>query len=252
VNSRYAPGELAPLGEGRGPQYVPMPDHLILESEEARYVLSSSGYPLDRLHVLGAPRLDALANAPRWHGPDARADGPMTVLVIFGGTDGGQIMGTVRPVLNSAANYHFIFKPHPRSSVQTEQIERFLSVGQRSSRGSTYEIASGDIYRLLANADAVVTTYSSAGMEAAALGYPVVTLNLPDFASPSGLMDMSGNVRFAASPEALADALQASAATTQNNITGDVERAFFSRLDGNAQERWAETIARLAREHSAS
>jgi hypothetical protein len=255
---RYAPGELAPLGEGRGPQYVPMPDHLILESDEALSVLSTSGYPLDRLHVLGAPRLDALADAPRWSGPHARADRPVTALVIFGGTDGGQIMGTVRPVLNSAANYHFIFKPHPRSSVQLEQIERFLSVGQTGSRGSTYEIASGNIYSLLARADAVIATYSSAGMEAAALGYPTVVLHLPDFASPSGLMDIVGNVTFAASPEALADALKAAQSTARPESgpqiapTSLIERSFFFRLDGKAQERWAEAIADLAREHIAS
>jgi surface carbohydrate biosynthesis protein (TIGR04326 family) len=252
---RFAAGELSPSGEGRGPQHVPMPDHLILESEEARTVLNASGYPLERLHVLGAPRLDALAEAPRGGGPTAPASRPIRILVIFGGTDGGQIMGTIRPVLNSAEHYHFILKPHPRSSVQAEQIERFLSVGQTGSRGSTYEIASGDIYDLMAGADAVVTTYSSAGMEAAALGYPVVTLNLPDFASPSGLMDMTGNVRFAASPEALKEALlDVPDVASEQGVAGggEIERAFFSRLDGQAQTRWAETIARLTREHSAS
>lgn len=257
---RFATGELAPSGGGRGPQHVPMPDHLILESEEARAVLSASGYPLERLHMLGAPRLDALADAPRWGGPSAPASRPMRILVIFGGTDGGQIMGTLRPMLNSAGNYHFILKPHPRASVQAEQIERFLSAGQTASRGSTYEIASGDIYDLMLDADSVVTTYSSAGMEAAALGYPVVALNLPDFASPSGLMDMSGNVRFAASPEALKDALAAATGPLGDESRdlaeeahgSDVERAFFSRLDGQAQARWAETIARLTREHAAS
>ena len=253
---RFAAGELAPSGEGRGPQHVPMPDHLILESEEARTVLSSSGYPLERLHVLGAPRLDALADAPRWGGQstpaNASSSGPMRILVIFGGTDGGQIMGTIRPVLTSAEHYHFILKPHPRSSVQAEQIERFLSAGQTASRGSTHEIASGDIYHLMPDADAVVTTYSSAGMEAAALGYPVVTLNLPDFASPSGLMDMTGNVRFAASPDALKEALADVASGQGLADSGEMERAFFSRLDGQSQSRWAETIARLTREHAAS
>jgi hypothetical protein len=255
---RYAPGELAPLGESRGPHYLPMPDHLILESEEALSVLSRSGYPLDRIHVLGAPRLDALADAPRWGGPNARTDRPLTVLVIFGGTDGGQIMGAVRPVLNGVSNYHFIFKPHPRSSVQVDQIERFLSVGSTESRDSTYETASGNIYHLLTRADAVITTYSSAGMEAAALGYPTVVLNLPDFASPSGLMDITGNVRFAASPQALADALiavQSRASADSGNQIGPtrvLERNFFFRLDGKSQERWAEAIADLARQHTAS
>jgi hypothetical protein len=254
---RYARGELAPLGEGKGPQYLPMPDHLILESEEALSVLSKSGYALDRLHVLGAPRLDALADAPRWGGSNARSDRPLTVLVIFGGTDGGQIMGAVRPVLNSASNYHFIFKPHPRSSVQVDQIERFLSVGHTESRGSTYETASGNIYRLLTRADAVIATYSSAGMEAAALGYPTVVLNLPDFASPSGLMDIKGKVRFAASPQALADALVAiqsrtsAGAGSQIGSTRLLERSFFFRLDGKAQERWADAISNLVREHAA-
>ena len=237
---RFAAGELAASAEARSPLHVPMPDHLILESEEARIALSTSGYPSERLHVLGAPRLDSLPGVPRWRGAKGRKGKPGRVLVAFGASDGAQIMGMVSPVMERIGGYHFIMKPHPRSSVQAEQIEAILSHG----RASTYEVASVGLYDLLPTAEVVVATYSSVGMEAAALGYPTVVLNLPDFASPSGLMDIAGNVRFAASPEALATVLEAAASTAVAE-SGEVERAFFSRLDGKAQERWAEAIARL-------
>jgi hypothetical protein len=240
---RYAPGEVD--GEGSGPVHVPMPDHVILESEEALVALGDSGIPADQLHVLGAPRLDHLASAPRWQRAAARGDGPKRVLVIFGGSDGAQIMGIMKQVVERTGGYHFIMKPHPRSSIQADQIDALLT-----ARGSsTYEIATTGIYDLMAKADVVVTTYSSAGMEAAALGYPVVVLNLPDFVSPSGLMDAADEVRFASSPDALVEALAESGSATASG-GGDAERTFFSKLDGRAQERWAEAIARLTREHS--
>ena len=241
---RFGTGEIAASAEARGLEHVPMPDHLILESEEARVALSSSGYPIERLHVLGAPRLDSLSAVPRWRGPKGKESGPIRVLVIFGGSDGAQIMGMVRPVVESRSEYHFIMKPHPRSSVQADQINAFFS----GALSSSYEIASDDIYGLMATADVVLATYSSAGMEAAALGYPVVVLNLPNFVSPSGLLDLSGNVRFAASPEALIESLVAAESTDMPGAN-EIEKRFFSRLDGKSQERWAEVIARLTHEH---
>jgi surface carbohydrate biosynthesis protein (TIGR04326 family) len=234
---RFAPGELTG---------VPMPDHLLLESEEALAALGASGFPAERAHVEGAPRVDSLTSAPRWRAKEGDSTGSTRVLVAFGGSDGAQIMGICKPVIERATGYHFIMKPHPRSSIQPPQIEAFLSQAQ----GSTYDIATGSIYELLETADVVVATYSSVGMEAAALGYPVVTLNLPDFASPSGMMDLAGEVRFAASPDDLETALAAAAGGEGGVDVEKMERTFFSRLDGQAQQRWAETIARLTKERA--
>ena len=46
------------------------------------------------------------------------------------------------------------------------------------------------MYDTLAKCDAVVATYSSVGIEALALGYPVICLQLPDVVSSSPLLDV--------------------------------------------------------------
>jgi len=146
--------------------------------------------------------------------------------------------------MERTSNYHFVMKPHPRSHVQAPQIYEQL----RGVSGATYEVATQGYYDLLPTADVVVVTYSSAGMEAASLGYPVIALNMPDYASPSGLMDAGGNVRFAGSPEALIAALTAAARAAPQGETASTQ-AFWN-LDGRAQERWAEIIARLVKQHA--
>jgi hypothetical protein len=236
---RYGPGELD--GDGNG---VPMPEHLLLEGEEARTAFAQSGFPAERLHVLGAPRFDALAGVPRWSGPAAGRTGPKRVLVAFGASDGHQIMGVCRPVIADLPGYHFIMKPHPRSAVRPMDITATLG----DAGASSYEIATGPLYDLLPTADVVVATYSSVGQEAAALGYPTIVLHLPDFASPSGLLDVRGHVRFAASADSLGKALRASV-TLSDVAPKELERAFFWKIDGRAQERWADTIADMVKRH---
>jgi hypothetical protein len=83
-------------------------------------------------------------------------------------------------------------------------------------------------------------------MEAASLGYPVIALHMPDYASPSGLLDVKGNVRFAASPEALMNELAMVGKTPESVDAGSL----FWELDGQAQTRWADTIARLVLAHA--
>lgn len=225
------------------PDRVPLPMHLVVEADETLRTMMYSGYTGDRVHDAGAPRLDALAGVPRFSSLNTDAKRPFRVLVVFGGSDGAQIMGLCKPVIERASEYHFVMKPHPRSRVQAPQIYEQL----RGVSGATYEVATEGYYDLLPTADVVVVTYSSAGMEAASLGYPVVALNMPDYASPSGLMDAGGNVRFAGSPEALIAALKAA---TRAVPQGDPAPAqAFWNLDGRAQERWAETIARLVKQY---
>ena len=248
---RLVPGELpetlglnAPNAPGAPATFDAMPVHmhLLLESDETHRTMARSGYADDQLHVVGAPRLDALADVPRFAARTEPSDRPVQVLVAFGGSDGAQIMALCKAVMERTSAYHFLLKTHPRSSVQAPQIYDQL----RGVSGATYEVAIDGFYDLLPRADVVVATYSSAGMEASTLGYPVVALHMPDYASPSGLMDAGGNVRFAASPEGLVAEL-AAATSTPPAVSAD---SVFWDLDGQAQMRWADTIARLVKAHA--
>jgi hypothetical protein len=236
---RLVRGEMPETLAPNAPDAMPMPIHLLLESEETHWTMVRSGYADDHLHVVGAPRLDALADVPRFAARTEPADRPVQVLVAFGGSDGGQIMALCKAVMERTSAYHFVLKTHPRSSVQAPQIYDQL----RGVSGATYEVAIDGFYDLLPHADVVVATYSSAGMEASSLGYPVVALHMPDYASPSGLMDAGGNVRFAASPEGLIAELAAAASTPPTVSANSV----FWELDGQAQTRWADAIATLVK-----
>ena len=245
----FASGELLrdPTSEDNFVDNVPIPDHIFLEGQSALDTLLESGYPRSRLHVLGAPRVDRLATLRRRPTQDTESHAvARSVLVTFGQHDGRAILQLCRPVLESHTGYHFIFKIHPRSAMTARLTEEFL---KGCDAASSYEVASEDFYTLLEQSDAVIATYSSTGLEAAALGYPVVCIHLPNFASPSALLDVESGVRWAASPQQLTAALDDSLAhppTTED--TERLRRFFFGKLDGSADRRWAEAIVSLMRD----
>ena len=227
---------------------VPLPDAFFLEGEEGRQLLLDAGLPSDRLHVLGAPRVNRLASVRTRSEAQPRVGGEaLRVLTTFGQHDGLQILQICMPVLKSVPGYHFIIKTHPRSELHGEAVERQLGgIGGES----TYEVTAGNFYDQLGFADVVIATYSSTALEAAALGYPLVCLHLPDFVSPSGLLDTDFGVKWAANAEELAKALKEnSESPVTNPHVDEIEQYFFTKLDGQADHRWAQEIIRLTEEH---
>lgn len=243
----HYPGEIQPSPETPDDfvRNMPIPDHVILEGHGARECLAEAGYPLDRLLVGGAPRLGQLMEVPRNDLTTSRStSSSRTVLVVFGQHDGLTILSLCLPVMVSRSDCHFILKLHPRSWLSAEKLD--LRLGNENI-ASSYEVASGNIYELMPDADVVIATYSSVGMEAVALGYPVICLHIPDQVAQSPLLDLDDTeslVFWAADSIQLESALDRAFSMVEfdNASSCHIEHYFFDKLDGDADVRWARII----------
>ena len=244
----HYPGELRPCPTRPGDfiENIPIPDWIILEGYGAKERLAEAGYPVDRLIVAGAPRLGRLLRVPPKSSQSSSSpDHPKKVLVVFGQHDGAAILSACLPVMAKLSNCHFVFKLHPRSGLTAEAVEEVLN---REQVRSTYEIATGSIYNHLSEADVVLVTYSSVGMEAVARGYPVICLQLPNVVNTSPILDIEtpGVLKVTSGPElenALREELDVVFRADRDHC--DVVQYFFGQLDDNVEQRWAKAIVEV-------
>ena len=175
----YQPAEVARRvpTETRFVDTMPLPDQYLFQGENGMRVVLESGYPQERCHVTGSPRYDALGCLLLSRGQEQRSapsgdSQARTVLVIpsLSEQDADELVEMcVRACAGSKFKLSVQVKPHPSSSVG----ERVPLVQQRYAFYDV-EVVEGALYELIENADVVVTSYSTAGDEAIALGCPVV------------------------------------------------------------------------------
>lgn len=251
------PGELQ-FGDNESVDFIsspPLPDLALLQGTGALERLTEAGYPRDRLRVVGAPRILPLTKGPRGKEKAPRrpcdvADQSATsVLVVLGAHDGDSILNAILPALTLGPKLHVVLKPHPRSGLSEQDVARMIGttpIRGESARASV-TVATGNIYRLIAEADLVVATYSMVAMEAAALGYPLICLILPDRVTASPLLDVDTQcVQFVATPSELLAALERHRESGRGDLgqSGpDLAEYFFHRLDGSSPQRWAKAIS---------
>jgi hypothetical protein len=162
--------------------------------------------------------------------------------VAFGQHDAPSILPACPEVLRRPDAPRLLFKLHPRSGFRRVEVDRFMV--QKGLCGG-YDVAEGTVYDLLPMVDAVVGTYSSVVMEAAALGIPAVCLHVADRVNTSPILDLEAVPSLVAAPprrlaEALAEALQAGT----GRAAPGAWCYFFGPEDKPAEAMWVEAIAR--------
>lgn len=242
----YYPGELLPYPDDTDDfiHNIPIPDRVILEGEGAKERLVEAGYPIDRLVVAGAPRLGQLLQVPlRRKMRCDKIDSSKRVLVVFGQHDGIAILSACIPAMINLKDYHFIYKLHPRSPSPTQgDIKSLLS-----NKGflSTYEVATDSVYNYLCDADLVLATYSSVGVEALARGIPTLCLLLPNFVNTSPILDLVFSKKLMVGGGrdlefALRRILDATAPIAIDQEY--VEKHIFGKIDSSVELQWARAI----------
>ena len=176
----YSPREVVPLGHG-GPPFIatmPVPDRYLFQGENGLRVILESGYPEERCRVTGSPRYDALgdilcAGSQRQPPPNTAGDGrTKTVLVIpsLSDEDAQDLVETcVKACASSTVESRVLVKPHPSSSIGDT-----IPAVKAQWEFPDVQVVRGDLYQHIRDADVVVTSYSTAGDEAIALGCPVI------------------------------------------------------------------------------
>lgn len=250
LNYHY-PGELLAC-PGRPSDFIenaPIPDLVIIEGEGAKERLSEAGYPADRLVVAGAPRLAGLRQVPhKGTLPPGDFCSRKNVLVVFGQHDAAGILSVCSTVMRQRSDCHFILKLHPKGGFSEERVRAVLDSGEMCS---TYEIERGVVYDRLSQADVVLTTYSSVGMEAMVKGYPVICLHLPNVVNGSPMLDIEtpGVVNVTNSDELESAINNETLFNCGDNGNQSIRKYFFSGFGEDAEGEWAKAILSVLNSH---
>ncbi|MBL9125664.1 MAG: hypothetical protein JNG90_18640, partial [Planctomycetaceae bacterium] len=165
-------------------------DRICVADEASRRQLRAWEIPDRRMHVTGSPARDELrrrlaavcAPAPHPTGlPEPtlllllsnspRDERPDSVTFHLTTRTATELLATVQSALRAWPGAHLLVKLHPR-----EQRAAELRALLCSSSAQPVSIVAGPLERLLPRADVVLSCASTAGIDAAALGWPVIQL----------------------------------------------------------------------------
>ncbi len=232
---------------------MPIPDFLLLEGEYTRRQLVYAGYSSEEALVVGAPRIEHLFHSKAYNSKGIKLGRKgNNVLVVLGQHDTYSILDTCIPIVKESPELYFTFKLHPRSGLVAEDIASFF---RKKGVLDNYESVSDGMYDILAKCDAVVVTYSSVGIEALALGYPVICLQLPDVVNSSPLLDVEDPlVAIVCNKQSFMKALgDIFSSTREKNIVKSKAVAeILGDIDGKSSVKWARAIFEISANNSES
>jgi len=169
----YLPGELAASGNDHVAA-MPLPDRYIFQGDGGHQLVTKSGYPSVRGVVLGSPRYDNLRESPEGSVKNVTGSSSLQVLVVpsLSRSDTGDLIRAVAAACldpSSTGTYEILVKPHPACPV-----DEFLDHVRSRHKNLDIKIVTDDLHQLIEQSDLVVTSYSTAGDEAIAMGRPVI------------------------------------------------------------------------------
>jgi len=253
LNYLHEPDEMAADRANRGDRGFPNPTQpLEFDDYEASHLREAGRFNAESLAVTGSPRLDSLATGVQTLSAEAieRAKteagaGSRTLVLVT--TKHREARAVLRAFLDAAASVrdvHVAIKTHP---AETPEVYSDLVAAQSNV---TVVPASAPLAPLLRASRAVVTVNSTVALDAAVLGLPALVIGLPNNLSPfvdAGIMaGVSG--RDAGAIARALDQILYDEEFRQGLRTA--QRAFLARFhiqaDGNAAERAADVIVKLA------
>ena len=151
-------------------QHVPAPEKILAEDSHSGMIYSHAGY--NNIEIMeNIFRLKYLENITM--------SKSRFILICPGLHDGELMINSLRDEIINNPNKLYLIKPHPRGS------KGYL----RNNIFENLEVSNIHIAKLLSQAEKVIVTYSSVGMEAKYLGIPTEVINVPGIISESPLLD---------------------------------------------------------------
>ena len=176
----YRPEELVPSGASRDHfiDTMPIPDQYIFQGRNGLRIIQESGYPAQRCILTGSARYDGLSEpapepdpAESFFPDNAQGARKTRVLVLpsLSQQDADELIDTTARACNGSSEYAVLVKPHPDCPV-----DPYVESAREVYEDLDIKVVHGGLRALVKEADVVVTSYSTAGDEAIALGRPVV------------------------------------------------------------------------------
>ena len=176
----YRAEELIPLADdpNRFIATMPIPDRYIFQGRNGMEILKESGYPADRCILTGSPRYDGLADLVQrsCKRPESLTGSPqpsqktnVLVLPSLSPDDAKELIHATVRACNDSSQYTILVKPHPRCPVN-----HYVQSTKARYKPVDIQVVDGNLHTLIQGADVIVTSYSTTGDEAIALGRPVI------------------------------------------------------------------------------
>ncbi len=222
------------------------PDVLIVDGETPAEVLTAYNKQLvSKINVLGAPRFDSLAGklAALNERQVPETEEKLTILVTPGHTDTELVVDFAVECVRETRDLirEVIFKSHP---IVGERGNRYFRQAFAEFPEIKQTVSLEDVHELIIDSDVLACTYSSCGVEALALGKPVMCLETGGKPNMSQLFDFTNYHDYISTPEQFKDFLEniEDKREEAKSLQEKIERAFFYKLDGESAERVTEFI----------
>lgn len=152
------------------------PDHIFVDGELAKNILTSRGIAGDKITVTGPVRFEQIWPPFMFKRQTSSDENQRMILVAPGLHDTENIARFIADAFNkkkTEKNIKIVIKTHPKVSIKTvNEIKDKLF----QKRKDVEIVSGGSIYDLFKRADFFISSYSSTGIEALAYGLPVITL----------------------------------------------------------------------------
>ncbi|MFC1514701.1 CDP-glycerol glycerophosphotransferase family protein [Candidatus Omnitrophota bacterium] len=182
-------GAVADLADRGAPVYT---DKMVVDGRFARDILIRRGVPPEKVVVAGNPRYDTLKDIAV-DSAGERVYGKLGLsrdkkLIVLASTfsnffhtpgDKQKMIDVVLAGLKEFSDCHLIIKLHPAE----KDAGLYQKASQRAGLSALSIVKDIDMFDLIASCRALVTSYSTAGIEALLMDKPLITVNLSDIQS---------------------------------------------------------------------
>jgi len=165
-------------------KYPPLPDIITTEGTHTANILISNNLPLERIAVIGAPRVIHLLKSIKERKLKKKKVKNKKILIAFGQHDAIQLIDFCKDIFSASSN-SFVLKFHPRSNSVTKKAMKLI---KEYNFDSNVSIANKDSYYYLGKADCIIGTYTSLLMEAACIGLETFCVQIPNAINTSPIL----------------------------------------------------------------
>lgn len=218
---------------------MPSPDYLFLEGAYYKNIMVESGYPKERIILVGAPRLMNFCSLPFF---DNNFENKK-ILVTLGANDGEEILSRCIKIHEIENNLKFIIKVHPRGKIGINNVKKILKL---NNINSGFEISNKSFMELLRDVYCVVGTFSSTLIESASKRYPTILLLFSNQINTSSLIDIKDpNVYLCKSAEQFIEIIYSIRNKTNFHSYNKIMKLFFHNENKNIEKLWYDNINTL-------
>jgi hypothetical protein len=148
-------------------QIIPLPDHILVNGKKPERVLTESGFDPERIFILGSLRFGVMRFPPRQNPLVLRK----RILVVLSADINRslEMISTVRDAFLQSKDVSVVFKPHPIQKT-------FWILQQTGDLPGHFTVSTLSLDAQLETTDMVIFSDSTASVEAAARGIPILHL----------------------------------------------------------------------------